>query len=899
MKNQLNKILKPQNIAVIGASDKTDSQGFIVMEHLLKANFKGQIFPVNIKHKNVHNLQAYRNINDIEESIEVALFCLKPEKILTTVDDCGRKGVNGLVLLGGGFRALDKEGVELLNQAKEKAKLYGLRIIGPGSLGFLNPKLGINASLSPKIGHKGNIAIISQSGAMLNSILDWAVDQNVGFSYVVSIGAAIDVGIADLIDFFGADAQTSSILIYMEHLKDARRFLSAARAFSRNKPIIVLKAGKSQEGQKAAHSHTGVLAGDDDIYNAAFERVGIIRVETIAQLFNCAQALSMQPRPLGKRMAIVTNAGGPGILATDYLIDHGGSLAILSDITLNKLNEKLPKIWSKGNPVDMLSTSTAEDYELAIELCLKDPNVDGVLAILTPQRYTDPFEVAEKIASLSRISQKPLLASWMGEEDVTKARERLEEAGIPNYRFPESAVDVFTRMYRYNEDLKSLYEMVPATPQSFKPDKDKAREIIYNVLEQDRNVLYENEAKELLKCYDLPVVQSFITRDLHKAWDFAEQIGYPVVAKVVSQDIGHKSEVGGVVLNIQNKEDLRKAFSDIITNVNLERPDARIEGILVEKMVFKDYELLFGAKKDDVFGPVLIFGRGGVAVEVFKDTKLGLPPLNMSLAKRIIKQTNIYNLLKGYKKVAGINLDELEFMLCKFAYLVMDFPEIKEIDINPFVADAMGGLVLDAHIFLDSNLPIAKTKTYGHLAISPYPERKYSKNILSKKGLNVLLRPIKPEDEPLMEKMLEDSSSRSLYLRFFGQIPKVTHTWLTRFTHIDYDRELAIVAEIETEENGKEIMGVVRIIEDAWGETAEYAILIADKWQGQGLGSALTDYIIEIARDRNINKIVATVLANNTGMIRLFKNRNFSIDKSDHQYYEVELDLNVPFNLIG
>lgn len=861
------------------------------MDNMLEARFKGKIYAVNLKHQTVRDLPVYRSVKRIEEKVDLAIICTPPATVLNIVRECGEAGVGGLVILSSGFRPMGAEGKDILESISKKARQYGMRIIGPNSLGFMNPRLKINASQAPKMPLTGNIAFISQSGALLTSILDWSVDQSVGFSHFVHLGAMVDIGFADLIDYFGADPFTSCILIYMESLKDARRFMSAARAFSRNKPIIVLKAGKSQEGMLAAQTHTGVLTGDDHIYQAAFDRVGIIRVETIAQLFNCAQSLAMQPRPQGNRLAIVSNAGGPGVLATDYLIRHKGQLARLSDITLNKLNELLPSTWSRRNPIDLLSTASPEHFSEAVSLCINDPEIDGILVLLTPQSYADPAETARQLVRVAKKSTKPVLANWMGETQVLEGREILEKGGIPNYRFPESAVDVFVRMYKYSQDLVSLYETVPAIPQSFSPRREEARAIIYEVLEDGRNVLFENEARALLQCYELPVGHFITTRNVQKVFEFAEENGYPIVLKVVSQDIGHKSDVGGVRLNIKNKEEARQAFREIINNVNVTRPDARIEGLLVEKMIDKKHELLFGARKDPLFGPVLVFGKGGLATEVYQDIQFGLPPLNMSLAKKIIEKTRIFPLLEGFRNIEGVDLEELEFMLCKFAYLVMDFPEILEVEINPYVADSRGGQVLDAHVALDAQLPIGKTKTFGHLAISPYPGRKYSKTIHTKDGQEALLRPIMPEDEPLLINLLENASSQSLYLRFFGHVPKVTHKWLTRFTHIDYDREIAIVAEVENEKGTKELMGVVRIIEDAWGESAEYAILVADKWHGQGLGNQLTDYIIDIAKERGIKKLVASVLPTNSGMIHMFEKRGFRIDRSSLEAYEVELPL--------
>lgn len=893
MRKNLDKILRPESIAVVGASDNEDSVGYSVMYNMLHAGFTGNVYPINIKHSTVQGKKAYKSVSSIDDKVDLAVICTPAPTVPGIVKECGEAGVGGLVIISAGFKEAGEAGKKMYQEIKDLAKQYKMRVIGPNCLGFMNPHLGINATFAAKNALKGNIAFISQSGALLTSILDWSVEQSVGFSYFMSIGSMLDVGFADLIDYFGTDPHTACILIYMESIEDARKFMSAARSFSRNKPIIVLKAGKSEEGGQATKSHTGSLAGNDAVFDAAFRRAGIIRVDTIAQLFNAAQSLAMQPRPRGNRLAIVTNAGGPGVLATDYLMANGGQLAKLSEKTMEVLDSFLPDSWSHGNPVDVLGDAGEEAYRRTVDACLRDEHVDGVLVILTPQAMTDPSAIARGIVEINQVAsfmKKPVLAAWMGESDVWEGREILEKGKVPNYRYPESAVDVFVRMHKYARNLQLLYETVPGIPRDFDRKKEDAREIIYHALDKDRTTLTENEAKNLMACYDIPVSRNKVTTTADEAAEFAEEIGYPVVMKVVSPDIGHKTEVGGVKLDLPDEQAVRDAFKSIMDGVSEARPDARIQGVLVEQMIDKPFELLIGANKDPIFGPAIVFGRGGVAVEVYKDTQMGLPPLNMALARQIIHDTQIYPLLKGYRNMEGVNLEELEFTLVKFAYLVMDFPEIKEIDINPFVADEKGGIVLDAHIVLEHVEVEKRARPYQHLSIRPYPGR-YTKKVTLNDGTKATLRPIRPEDEPLMEKMLDYISTSSLYYRFFGFVPKVTHEWMSRFTHIDYDREIAIVAMIENEEGEEEMTAVVRIIEDAWGESAEYAILVADKWQGKGLGNILMDYILQIARERHIGKVVASVLPTNAGMIHMFEKRGFKFDKSGLEIYEVELEL--------
>lgn len=883
----LDKIFKPRTVAVIGASIKKQTIGHVVMKNLLNAAFGGNVFPVNLKYNTVLDRHCYAYIGKIAEKIDLAIITTPARTVLQLAEECGKAGVGGLIIMSAGFQETNEKTYE---QLLTIARQYGMRIIGPDCLGIINPSLGLNATFATRTALKGNIAFISQSGALSTSILDWAEDQSVGFSYFVSVGAMIDINYADLIDYFGMDSNTHSILIYMESLREARRFMSAVRAFARSKPIIVLKAGKSQEGGRAARSHTGALAGDAAIYDAAFRRAGVIRVDTIAQLFNCAQALAMQPRPRNNRLAILTNAGGPGVLATDYLIENGGRMAQFSEETMLQLDALLPANWSRNNPVDVLGDANAETFRQALEICLRDVNVDGVLVILTAQAMTRPNEVAIEVVQVAKERRKPILAVWMGERDVADAREMLEHGRVPNYRYPESAVDVFIKMYQYSQHLKLLYETPSEIPQEFEPDTKAVRKMIEAALKTGERQLSEVASKTLLAHYNIPVNMPVVAQSAEEALQIADRLGYPVVLKIDSPDIGHKTDVVGVALNLADAEAVRLAFERIRANVRQYRPRARVDGVMVEKMIQKPFELFIGAKKDPVFGPVIAFGQGGIAVEIFKDTRLGLPPLNMALARQIIRHTRIYPLLKGYRGQPGVHLEELAFILCKFAYLLMDFPEIAEIDINPLLADAEGGVVVDAHIVLDASNIRRKGADYQHLVISPYPA-KYTRDIQLRDGTPALLRPIRPEDEPLVERMFTHLSKESLYYRFFGYVPQVTHEFLTRYTHNDYDREVAIIVETASE-GDKQMIGVVRIIADAWGESAEYAIMIADPWQKQGLGAVLTDFILEIARDKGLRKIYASVLATNKGMLRLFEKKGFTKKRDGFDMFYVELDLN-------
>ncbi|MCK5282422.1 MAG: bifunctional acetate--CoA ligase family protein/GNAT family N-acetyltransferase [Nanoarchaeota archaeon] len=885
---KLDMIFNPKTIAVIGATNKKGSVGYSLMKNLIGSGYEGIVYPINPKRISIQGVKSYPSVSHTPDKIDLAVIATPAKTVPDIVEGCGEAGVKGIVILSAGFKEIGRKGEAMCDNILETARRYDMRIIGPNCLGFITPSINLNASFANKMALPGKIAFISQSGALCTAILDWAVKQNVGFSHFVSIGSMIDVGFHDLIDYFGRDPKTSSIVIYMESLTNARRFLSAARAFARTKPIIVLKAGKSSEGAKAAKSHTGSLAGNDAVFDAAFKRAGIVRVDTIGQLFDCAQTLSMQKKPAGNRLAIVTNAGGPGVIATDSLMHVKGELAELSSQTIRKLDEFLPDAWSKGNPVDVLGDADAERYKKAVELCIEDKNVDGVLVILTPQAMTDSVEIAKAIVALPNKEKKTILASWMGEADVNEGREILEKGDIPVYRIPENGVMCFMYWHHYIKNLELLYETPSTIPHAFTPKTAANKKLINDVVKKGRYILTEAECKEMLANYEIPIVKCGTAKTEDEAVSLALKIGFPVVAKILSPDILHKTEIGGVKLNLKSEDDVRKAYSEIICSVKKKAPKADIYGVCISAMESKKYELLIGCKKDPIFGPTIVFGMGGVAVEVYKDTNIGLPPLNMALAMRLIEETKIYSLLKGYRNMKGVDVSSIQFLLYKFAYLVMDFPEIKEIDINPFGVDENGGVVLDAKVILDEEVIGKKVKPYSHMVISPYP-KEYITGFRMKNGKEAVLRPIRPEDEPLEGEMFTTFSERTQRFRFFQLIKDITHELLIRYTQIDYDREIAIIAEVE-EESKKKMAGVVRLIADSYNETAEFAIVVGDPWHNQGLGNKFTDYILEIAKQRGIKKVYANVLRENNIMLNMFRKRGFKITESeDSCYAELEL----------
>lgn len=892
MPRKLDALFNPKTIAVIGATSRKGSVGYAVLSNLVGSDFDGIVYPINPKRPSVLGVKAYPSVLKTPDKVDLAIIATPAETVPDIVEECGQAEVRGVVIISAGFDETGAEGRKMSERMLATARKHGIRILGPNCLGFIKPSLHLNASFADKMPAKGRIAFISQSGALGTAIIDWAVKQNVGFSYFVSVGAMIDVGFSDLIDYFGQDPDTSSILIYMESLRNARKFMSAARAFSRSKPIIILKAGKSAEGAAAAKSHTGSITGNDDVFSAAFKRAGIIRVNQIGELFDCAKTLSMQRRPRGNRLAILTNAGGPGVLSADAVVLSGCRLAEISADTVKSLDAVMPPTWSRGNPVDILGDADPARYGNAAEACMADENVDGMLVILTPQAMTDAAETARRLVEMND-GRKTILASWIGGESVERGVEVLEKGGIPCFETPEEAVICFSYMYNYSRNIELLYETPATIPHAFVPETSRNEELIRKVAESGRFTLTEEESKVFLSHYGIPVAESGTARSAREAAEIAKRIGFPVAMKIASPDILHKTDAGGVRLGILSEKEVEDTFVSIMDSCRKHSPKADIRGVFVEAMASRKYEILIGAKKDPLFGPVIVFGLGGVAVEIFRDTNVGLPPLNMALSMRLIEDTKIYKLLRGYRGMPGADIKSIQFLLYKFAYLLMDFPEIKEIDINPFAVDAKGGIVLDAKVILDERVVGKGVKPYSHMVISPYPKQ-YVTTFKMNDGREVVLRPVRPEDEPLEAEMFTRFSERTQRFRFFQPIKDITHEMLVRYTQIDYDREIAIIAELD--EKGRKVMGGVgRLIEDPYGETAEFAIVVADPWQNQGLGNRLTDYMMEIASKRGVRKVYASFLGENMAMRHIFEKRGFKVQRcggDDTCYAELHLGLN-------
>jgi acetyltransferase len=874
----LDKIFNPRSIAIVGASDEGGSVGYTLMKNLTELRYNGKVYPVNIHKKEILGFKAYQTVDQLPETVDLAIVATPAKTVPDVAEQCGKAGIVGIIVISAGFKEVGPEGKVLEDKIHEIQKKYNLRIIGPNCLGIIRPSINLNATFGTKMPKPGNIAFISQSGALCTAILDWAIHENIGFSNFVSVGSMIDVDFGDLVDYFGTDPKTRSILMYIEGISNAREFMSAARHFARTKPVIIVKAGKFGESAKAAASHTGSLTGEDMVYDAAFKRAGIVRVDEIADLFNSAEVLGMQELPRGPNLAIITNAGGPGVMATDALIAKRGKLARLGQKTMDMLDSVLPHYWSKGNPIDILGDAKADRYKAVVEACLDDENVDGLLIIYAPQGVADPIEIAKSIVELrkSRHSYKTVLTSFMGHDEVEEANRIFNENNIPTYSTPEQAVKTYLYMYQYKRNLELLYETPEELPVDSVPPKRPLMVIMRNAARENREILTEMEAKQLLENYSIPVVKTLMAKTANEAAVSASQIGYPVVLKILSPQIIHKTDAGGVVLNINSETELREAFDNIIQRAKKYNPEAEIRGVTIQPMIKKQgYEIILGAKIDPLFGPVILFGMGGVGVELFKDVAIGLPPLNQTLARRIMEETKVYQLLKGYRNVPPANHKLLEETMVRFSQMLVDFPQLKEVDINPLFIDGTEAFALDARIVIDKERVFAKFEPHEHLVISPYP-KKYETLWKLRDGRTIFLRPIKPEDEPLWLEMFQHFSEQSIRYRFFRLIKDTPHEVRVRYCNIDYDREIAIVAEL-TEDGRRKILGVVRVPIEPDKTTGEIAVIVADPWQGLGLGAKMVDYMIEICKDKKLQTIYGFMLSDNTRAIDLFEKMGFTI----------------------
>jgi acetyltransferase len=878
----LDVFFSPKSVAVVGATENPGSVGRTILWNLMTSPFGGTVFPVNPKRPSVLGVKAYPSLSEIPEPVDLAVIVTPPPSIPGIIRECGETGVRGAVVISAGFKEIGPEGAALEQKVLEEARAAKIRVIGPNCLGVMCPLTGLNATFATTIARPGSVGFISQSGALCTAVLDWSLKELVGFSAFVSIGSMVDVGWGDLIYYLGNDPKTRSIVIYMETIGNARSFLSAAREVALNKPIIVIKPGRTAAAAKAAASHTGSLTGSDEVLEAAFRRVGVLRVNTIADMFYMAEILSKQPRPKGPRLTIVTNAGGPGVLACDSLIQGGGELTELSAETMEAFNAVLPPTWSHNNPVDIIGDASPERYAKALEIAAKDPHSDGMLVILTPQAMTDPTRIAEQLKPMAKLEGKPVIASWMGGVDVAAGEEILNRSNIPTFPYPDTAARAFNYMWRYSYNLKGLYE-TPAIPEDsgdWAPNRKLADNLIQNARQQGRTILSEFDSKQVLSAYGIPVARTSVAKTEAEALAAADSIGYPVVLKLYSETITHKTDVGGVQLNLCSCDNVKHAFRAIEKSVGEKAGAQHFQGVTVQPMIrLKDaYELIVGSSLDPQFGPVLLFGTGGQLVEIFKDRSLALPPLNTTLARRMMEQTKIYKALHGVRGRQAVDLAALEILLVRFSALVAEQRWIKEIDINPLLASPDGLMALDARVVVHG-LDAAETEI-PKTAIRPYPTRYVSPWTL-KDGTAVTIRPIRPEDEPAMVRFHETLSERSVYYRYFHLInleQRTTHERLTRICFIDYDREMALVAERRNSATGEsEILGVGRMSKVFGTNQAEVAVLISDAWQGRGLGKELLARLLIVGADEKLDRLTADILPDNRDVQRLCEKLGFSM----------------------
>ncbi len=877
----LDPFFAPKNVAMIGATENPGSVGRTTMWNLMSTPFGGAIFPVNPKRTSVLGIKAYPTVKDIPAEVDLAVITTPAKFIPGIIRECGEVGITAAVVISAGFKEAGEEGKRLERELLAEAAKADMRIIGPNCLGVMIPPSGLNATFASCMARPGNVGFLSQSGALCTAVLDWSMREMVGFSAFMSIGSMADVGWGDLIYYLGNDPKTRSILVYMESVGDARSFLSAAREVAMNKPIIVIKAGRTAAGSKAAASHTGSLTGSDDVLDVAFMRSGVLRVNNISDLFYMAEVLAKQPRPKGPRLTVLTNAGGPGVLAADSLLLGGGELADISEQTIAELNQILPSAWSHSNPIDILGDAEPERYAKALEIAAKDTNSDGMLVILTPQAMTDATRTAEQLKPYAKLGDKPVLASWMGGTDVAAGEQILNNAGIPTYAYPDTAARLFNYMWRYARNVNALYETPRYGGTNESADREGAAAIIEKVRQTGRTILTEQESKQILAAYGIPTLPSVIATSADDAVAAAAGMGYPVVLKIHSETITHKTDVGGVMLNLKDEAAVRAAFASIRDSVTAKVGAEHFGGVNVQPFAkLEGYEVIVGSSLDPQYRPVMLFGMGGQLVEVFKDRSLALPPLNTTLARRLMERTKIYTALKGVRGRKPVDLAAMEQLLVRFSLLVVDQPWIKEIDINPLIASPERLLALDARVVLHD--PATPESELPRPAIRPYPVQ-YESDWTMKNGDPLVIRPIRPEDEPMMVKFHEALSERTVYQRYLQMLhlsQRIAHERLTRICFIDYARQMALVAEREIPGTGeKQIIAVGRLQGITGATESEFAVVVADEYQKAGLGTELLRRLIEIGRAEGVKVITADILAENSAMQKVSEKLGFKLTR--------------------
>ena len=887
----LRALFEPSSVAIVGATERAGAVGRVLIENMLAAGYKGRLYAVNPRHRKVLGVDCYASISALPQPVDLVVIATPPATVAGAIENAGRAGIKFAVVITAGFSEAGAAGAALERALLETAHKYSVRLVGPNCLGIMRPELGLNATFGRGSVQSGSLGLISQSGAMCTALLDWARPNNVGFSSVVSLGGSADIDFGEIVDYLMYDSRTEHILLYVEGVRDARRFVGALRAAARAKPVIVIKAGRHPTGVRAAVSHTGALVGADDVFEAALRRTGAVRVTTIGQLVAAAQALSSRVRPRGERLAVVTNGGGPGVLAADRAADLGLPLADLAAATIETLKLTLPPNWSHGNPIDLIGDADSARYAAAVRACLEDPGVDGVLVILTPQAMTSPTEVARAVAACARQSDKPLLATWMGEEQVIEGRAVFQAQGIPVFRTPEPAVEMFAHVSSFYRNQRMLMQTPGPLSEQEPPDLAAARALIESSLEAHVKVLSSADSRALLSAFRIPVVRTVRVHSTQEAVRAAEQLGFPVVLKIDSPDITHKTDVGGVRLNLLDAQAVAAAYDNMLETIRRARPEARLDGATVEAMLKRENgrELMIGVVTDPVFGPAITFGAGGTAVEVHADRAVGLPPLNSFLVSEMIRSTRVHKLLGPFRGMPPADMRAIEYVLLRISEMVCELPWIREVDVNPLLADESGAIAADARIVIAP--PQAAARPYDHMAIHPYPAQLTSE-WRAADGTSVAIRPIRPEDAESEREFVHKLSPESKYLRFMGAVKDLSPAMLARFTQVDYDREMALIALVH--ENGRHVqIGVARYIINPDGETCEFAIVVSEAWQGRGLGHHLMQRLIDIARARGLKIMNGQVLAQNRNMLGLAATLGFVVDPTaqDHGVKEVSLIL--------
>ncbi len=871
----LTPLFSPRHVAVVGASDKPGSIGQAVFANLLAGNFQGKLYPVNLNHKVVAGMTAQPSVKLIEGPVDLAVVTTALRALPAIMKDCGKKGVRA-VLLAKEFSDSEQLEREILNESMSIARHYGIRVLGPNVLGLMRPVAGFNASNYSSKVRSGNLALVSQSSALCTAMLDWADGKGIGFSSVISVGEALDVDFGEILDYLVADNFTQGILLHVHHIHDARRFMSALRAAARTKPVVVIKSGRFEDNVTGV-THSSNMVASGDVFDSALSRAGVLRVNTIAQLFTAAKVLAANYRVQGRRLAIVTNGIGPGVLAADSAYTYGVELAQLSESTLAVLNESLPRNWSHANPVDIIGDASPARFRTAVKACLDDPGVDGVLVLFTPQSGTDHLTTAQLMVGLQREAAKPMFLSWLGDARVSESRELFSKAKCAHFSAPEFAIEVFRNLAAYHHNQQLLLQTPgPLGGRQEEANVDLARRVINKAIREGRTILSERESKEVLAAFHIPVNPTRLARTEDEAVALAVKGGYPVVLKIDSPDIIYKSDVGGVELNLANETSLRQAFAAILERARALRPDAHIEGISVQPMRKRRFarELMVGVTHDEAFGPVITFGAGGIAVEVMQDRALALPPLNSYLVGNMIDKTRIGKILGAFKNLPPIDRNELESVLLHVSEMVCEMPEIREMDINPLVADEQGVIALDARIIVEKVKP--DQRSYRHMAIMPYPTRMVKTAELTD-GTPVVIRPVRPEDAEMQQQFVRNLSEESRYNRYMSSIKQLSQTMLVRFTQLDYDREMAL-AMIRTDESGcEEQLAVARFITDPDNESCEFALEVADRWQGRGIGFILMSSLFDAARGQGLKVMRGEVLAGNKGMLKLMHKLGFAV----------------------